>query len=159
MRMNVKTVSSLILILFFLFLFLGNASQDIYAQKPDKVGKITITLTNFRNDSGVVRVALCNSKDTFTLEGDKAFKKTQSEIKNKQAVVTFEDVPYGDYAIVAFHDENMSGKLEKGALGKPLKGYGLSNNPKKRVRQPTFDESKFTLNVEALNLEIKMIYR
>src|SRR5262245_49789263 len=38
------------------------------------------------------------------------------------------DVPYGDYGVAVFHDENSNGKMDKYVLGIPLEPYGFSNN-------------------------------
>jgi uncharacterized protein (DUF2141 family) len=56
------------------------------------------------------------------------------------------------------HDENMNGKLDKNFVGAPKEGYGASNNPKKRMGPPKFDEAKFSLNKPEQTIEIKLMY-
>jgi len=69
----------------------------------------------------------------------------------------FTNLPAGIYAISVFHDENMNQKLDKNFVGVPKEGYGASNNPKKKMGPPTFEEANFQLN-GAQSLEIKLSY-
>jgi uncharacterized protein (DUF2141 family) len=43
-------------------------------------------------------------------------------------------------------------------MGIPKEGYGASNNPKKKMGPPSFEETKFQLNGTDQSLEIKLIY-
>jgi uncharacterized protein (DUF2141 family) len=72
--------------------------------------------------------------------------------------VIFEGIPQGTYAVSVFHDENMNGKLDKNFVGAPKEGYGASNNPKKRMGPPKFDEAKFSADQLQHSVEIKLIY-
>jgi uncharacterized protein (DUF2141 family) len=74
------------------------------------------------------------------------------------AQVVFADLPSGVYAVSAFHDENMNEKLDKNFVGVPKEGYGASNNPKKKMGPPTFDETKFELGASDQSVEIKLMY-
>ena len=49
------------------------------------------------------------------------------------------------------HDENRSGDMDKGFGGVPLEGYGVTNNPKPRLRKATFQEATFTLPADGRN--------
>jgi len=43
-------------------------------------------------------------------------------------------------------------------LGIPKEGYGASNNPKKKIGPPDFEETKFQLSGARQSLEIKLMY-
>jgi len=43
-------------------------------------------------------------------------------------------------------------------MGMPTEGCGMSNNPKKRMGRPGFNETNFQLNQPATTIEIKLIY-
>jgi len=64
----------------------------------------------------------------------------------------------GFYAVSVFHDENMNQKLDKNFVGVPKEGYGASNNPKKKMGPPSFEETKFQLSGMEQSLEIKLMY-
>jgi uncharacterized protein (DUF2141 family) len=72
-------------------------------------------------------------------------------IKASDATITavFQNIPSGDYAISAFHDEDENGRINRGFMGRPEEGLALSNmsTPQRRER-PSFDRSKFTVNGE-----------
>jgi uncharacterized protein (DUF2141 family) len=70
----------------------------------------------------------------------------------------FTDLPAGVYAVSVFHDENMNQKLDKNFVGVPKEGYGASNNPKKKMGPPSFEEAKFQLSGTEQSLEIKLMY-
>lgn len=70
----------------------------------------------------------------------------------------FTNLPEGVYAVSVFHDENMNQKLDKNFMGIPKEGYGASNNPKKKMGPPDFEETKFQLSGQAQSLEIKLMY-
>ncbi len=53
-------------------------------------------------------------------------KRTVDSLQNLTVSYTFKDVPEGDYAVFAFHDENNNGILDTGFMGRPLEGRGYS---------------------------------
>ena len=57
-----------------------------------------------------------------------------------------------------FHDENMNEKLDKNFMGVPKEGYGASNNQKKKMGPPNFDETKFHVGGTEQSVEIKLMY-
>jgi uncharacterized protein (DUF2141 family) len=75
-----------------------------------------------------------------------------------RASTVFDTLPQGAYAVYVFHDENLNGKMDTNFVGMPVEGYGMSNNPKKRMGRPSFDETNFQMNQPKCAIEIKMIY-
>jgi uncharacterized protein (DUF2141 family) len=53
-------------------------------------------------------------------------RRTVESLQNLTVSYTFRDVPEGDYAVFAFHDENNNGILDTGFMGRPLEGRGFS---------------------------------
>ncbi|MDM7918294.1 MAG: DUF2141 domain-containing protein, partial [Methanosarcina sp.] len=47
----------------------------------------------------------------------------------------------GKYAISILHDENLNEKMDKTWYGKPVEGFGVSNNPPVGAGPPDFSES------------------
>jgi uncharacterized protein (DUF2141 family) len=76
--------------------------------------KLTVAVSGLKNDTGVVKVGLYNSDGTFLKA---TYKSLASEIKDNKAVVTFDNLPAGEYAISTYHDENSNGKLDRNAMG------------------------------------------
>lgn len=115
---------------------------------------VEVSLGDFRNDNGHVRVGLYNSPDSFL---DKTYKSVQSEITNKEATVTFEDLPDGVYAISCYHDEDSNGQLNMRFGMFPSEPYGCSNNARGFFGPPKWEDAMFELkNGELRKLDIKM---
>jgi len=77
---------------------------------------------------------------------------------NGRSTLVFKDVPDGEYAIAVIHDENGIGKMDTNLLGIPREGVGVSNNVRGHFGSPGYDDSKFRLTMEPLNLNITIRY-
>jgi uncharacterized protein (DUF2141 family) len=62
--------------------------------------------------------------------------------KDGVAVLSLRDLTPGDYAFVAYYDENGDGQLNRSALGRPKEPYVFSNGVKPRLRKPRFSDAK-----------------
>jgi uncharacterized protein (DUF2141 family) len=124
------------------------------------ISSLTIRVTGARNNKGRIMLALFQSEAGFPGDSSKAVRLQQSEIdtQTRSAQFVFQGIPYGAYAVSVFHDENMNGKLDKNFVGAPKEGYGASNNPRKRMGPPPFDEAKFSVSQPEQSIEIKLIY-
>ena len=112
---------------------------------------ITATVVNVVSDQGKVSFALYN-KDNFL---QKPLQASTSIIKEGKSVVTFKDVPEGDYAIVCFHDQNSNNKMDFQSNGMPTEDYGVSNNNSNPYGPPIFNDTKFMVSDKDVSLEIK----
>jgi uncharacterized protein (DUF2141 family) len=99
-----------------------------------------------------------NSKDGFPKERAKAFRQASVEIVNGTATAIFAGVPYGEYAVAAYHDENNNGKMDTGFLGIPVEGVGASNNPHPKFSAPSFTECRFDVRAPEKLVLIEMLY-
>lgn len=135
-------------------------ANDILTQNSEnqKTGKIIIKVEKLKNDKGVVRSHIYNIPSTFPQETEKALKKAAVKIKNKEAIILFENIPFGTYAVDIHHDENNDGNMNRSFLGYPKEGFGLSNNPKISLSVPNFDKCKFTLNDTVKSITIYAKY-
>ena len=138
-------------------LLLG-AAIDVTPQSA--TATLTIRVTGVRNNKGRIALALFQSEAGFPGDASKAVRLQQAEIdaQTRSAQFVLEGVPYGQYAVSVFHDENMNGRLDKNFVGAPKEGYGASNNPRKRMGPPPFEEARFSLNQSAQSIEIKLMY-
>ncbi|NNK86271.1 MAG: DUF2141 domain-containing protein [Desulfobacterales bacterium] len=65
------------------------------------------------------------------------------EVIDQKALVIFDDLKYGTYTVVIFHDQNANGKIDKNILGIPKESYGHSNNVRGTLGPPSFDKAIF----------------
>ena len=108
--------------------------------------KLTVSVSGLKNNTGVVKVGLYNSEGTFLKT---VYKSLSTEIKNDKAVVIFENLPAGEYAISTYHDENNNGKLDRNAMGIPSEDYAASNNAKGFMGPPSYNDAKFVINKDS----------
>jgi len=108
--------------------------------------KLTVSVSGLKNNTGVVKVGLYNSEGTFLKT---VYKSLSTEIKNDKAVVIFENLPAGEYAISTYHDENNNGKLDRNAMGIPSEDYAASNNAKGFMGPPAYNDAKFVINKDS----------
>lgn len=114
--------------------------------------KLTVSVSGLKNNSGTVKVGLYNSDGTFLKT---TYKSVASKIKDNNAVVIFDNLPAGEYAISTYHDENNNGKLDKNMMGIPSEDYAASNNAKGFMGPPAYKDAKFVLAKDS-NIEITL---
>jgi uncharacterized protein (DUF2141 family) len=128
------------------------------ANADDAAGDILVKVTGLRNNNGVVRVALFNSSKSYadsSGDAEGAFQKVIAPIQGQEATTTLPNVPYGEYAIKCFHDEDNSGRFLTNKLGIPKVEYGFSNNAHGFFGPAPYDKAKFTLDKKRLDMAIK----
>ncbi|WP_281847100.1 DUF2141 domain-containing protein [Olleya namhaensis] len=111
---------------------------------------ITVTVKNVKNNTGQVMVAL-HTADTW-MKG-LGLQNINSKIENNQVSITFKNVTPDTYAIMVLHDENTNNRMDFDN-GMPAENYGMSNNPMS-YGPPQFSESKFEINTEDLEFNIR----
>lgn len=128
--------------------------------QSNATSKLTVGVTGARDATGTIVIALYQDADGFPENHSKVYRVRKAAINPQtlSAQAVFDDIPRGTYAAVVFHDENMNGVLDKNFVGVSKEGYGASNNPKKRMGPPTFEESKFSVDDAEHLIEIKLIY-
>jgi uncharacterized protein (DUF2141 family) len=131
----------------------------IFAQEKttaeQKTGTLTVIITGLKNDKGEVLLALCNSEENWSSKEVEPFRAIAVPIAEKQAEAVFEDVPFGEYAIRLFHDENSNGDLDTNFLGLPKEDYAFSNNAKATFGPPKYEKAKFEFKEEvAIEIQI-----
>ena len=121
---------------------------------------LTVHVTGARNAKGQIRAALFRSAKGFPNDASQAVQTQAADIDPQalSAQIVFKGLHEGVYTVSVFHDENVNQKLDKNFMGIPKEGYGASNNPKRRMGPPSFEETKFQLNETDRSLEIKLIY-
>jgi uncharacterized protein (DUF2141 family) len=143
-----------------LFSTLASALSAPLEAQTTGTANLTVRVTGARNAKGKIRVALFRDGKGFPNDASQAVHTQAADIdpQTLSAQVVFADVRAGVYAVSVFHDENMNERLDKNFMGVPKEGYGASNNPKKKMGPPSFDETKFQLGGTEQSVEIKLMY-
>jgi len=131
--------------------------QFVLAQSVEEknTGNLTIVVTGFESDDGEVLIAVSNSRENYE-SNDSAFVGVKVKIENKNAEYAFEELPFGEYAIKLFHDENMNGELNSNFFGIPTEDYGFSNNARGTFGPADYDDAKFLFEQTEMTMEISV---
>jgi uncharacterized protein (DUF2141 family) len=114
-------------------------SSLVFAQQS---GSLKIEAISFSNTKGKATVNLFRKEDDIP---KKPYLEASAKIENGRAVIVFDNIPYGDYAAILYHDENDNGILDH-RLGFPNEPMGFSNNWKLTLfsGMPNFEKLRFT---------------
>lgn len=105
-----------------LFVTLGAAT---FAQSNTTV-PLNITVNGIQNGEGAVMVAVFDEPSAFeAMNVQEAVALTYLPASSRSVSVTLHDLPAGNYAVAALHDENMDGDLNmNGDI--PTEGYSFT---------------------------------
>ncbi|MFC2125092.1 DUF2141 domain-containing protein [Bacteroidota bacterium] len=130
-----------------------------YCQEKTDNKSIILEITNLRSETGQIGLSIYNSKEGFPKEESRIYRKVIIyEWEGGTARTIIEDLPYGEYAICLWHDENRDNDMNYSFFGIPKEGYCFSNNVKPTLRAPKWEEAKFTFSRETVIQEIEMKY-
>lgn len=139
-----------ITILFFLLILIIST-----AFQPENQGSLTVSLSNIKK-TGKINLAVYKAGEDFP--NDKFLVKNLSgECKTGVCTFEFKSLPYGEYAIAIYQDENGNGKLDTGNFGVPKEPFAFSNNFRPKWGGPTFDKCKFQFTKDKQAIEIALI--
>ncbi len=142
----------LFITVFILFLIqLNNAQSD----EERKTGKLIIIVTGLQSDEGEVRLALCNSRREFEINGEYYLKLKLNILEGKSEHVISE-LPFGEYAIKLYHDENSDGVINANFLGIPTEDYAYSNNVSGTFGPPDYEDAKFLFEQPEMTINISV---
>jgi uncharacterized protein (DUF2141 family) len=134
------------------------ATIVLTAQETDdklKTGNLIIHVTGCKNDKGDVKIGLFNSKESWDGKAEK-YKGAIIKIETEKATWIIADLPFGEYAVKTFHDEDGDDQVDTNFLGMPKERFGFSNNVKVLFGPPGYEKTKFLFNSQNMAIEIKL---
>lgn len=112
------------------------------AMAQNFTGSLQVEIVGLRDRTGDVCINLFDRADGFPHDREKAKARQclplAEQSEDAPIVVTFADLPVGNYAVSLFHDRNQDGVLNRGEFGIPTEGFGFSNNAPVRMGPPRF---------------------
>jgi len=118
-------------------------------------GRLTVRVTNVRNAKGVVHLDVCPKAQFLT---DDCPWSGDAPAQPGETVVVVRDLPPGDYAVQAFHDENGNKKVDRALFGAiPKEGIGFSRDAPIHLSPPKWDDAVFAFE-GAKTITLKMRY-
>lgn len=122
---------------------------------------LRIHVDGLRNSTGVVGAAVFQSPDGWPEDMNKALHHwpTPIDANAHEATSVMENLPPGDYGVVAIHDENKNHKLDRNFLGIPKEGFGFANNPHVVLSAPPYHAAIVHVTCPVTETTIHMIYK
>ena len=115
---------------------------------------IILKVAGLRSEKGQVKIAVFNSSEKWL--GQQPRYSSTINVDRQTVTWTIHDVPYGDYGVAVFHDENGNGKMDKNVLGIPLEAYGFSNNVRVTFGPPKWERAKFIVKGSTTEVSIQV---
>lgn len=122
--------------------------------QTESIGTLTVQVKNVQQIQGCIRMAVYNDEHSFPSE-TRSFRGAYLPLKPGTKAQLDCELPFGQYAIAVYHDQNNNGKMDKNALGIPTEPYAFSNNVRVKWRAPRFREAAFGFN--AVQQEITVV--
>ena len=111
---------------------------------------LDIEIIEIRNNTGKIMFQLFD-------ENKNVIFRQIAEIKESKCSLSITSLKPGKYAVRYYHDENQNRYMETNLVGKPLEGYGYSNNVTGKLGPPLFEKWLFDLS-EDKKLILKPTY-
>ena len=132
-------------------------------------GELRVTVEGIRSARGTVLIGLYDSPQTF--EGAIKASDGENSLNDPdrfgavalranaalRSTIVFSNLEPGRYAVIAFHDENGNGTLDKNFLGVPAGPYGFSNDPQGFLGPPSFGDAAMVLGAGDSAVRIALI--
>ena len=105
---------------------------------------LVVELQGVRNGDGIITATLCLETDRFPSDCQR---QQSTKALAGMTRLLFRDIPAGQYAVAAFHDEDEDGQIAMHAARKvPREGVAFSNDAIGAFGPPSFDDAKFDLS-------------
>jgi uncharacterized protein (DUF2141 family) len=131
----------------------GTASAAVFAQAPGHT--LTINVSNVRAAKGRIHVDIC-TQDKFLKDDCQWAGEAPARLGTTQVVIR--DLPPGQYAAQAFHDENSNTKVDRALFGIPKEGVGFSNDARISFGPPSWKSAVFGHNGQNATIGFKLRY-
>ena len=121
--------------------------------QTSETAELTIKIVGIESDEGRMNIAVFNSEESWM---ETRLYENALDIEERACSWTIEEVPYGEYGVAVYHDENGNGKHDKNFLGIPKEPYGFSNNARGKTGPPGWEKTRFSISDPTLEIEIEV---
>lgn len=141
-------------VLFSLFLLCVSITISGFRTKDTS---LVVKISNLASTEGKIYLLVYDQQIGFPTNPDKALRKVEAKIANTSPEVLVTALPFGKYAIVAFHDKNANGTFDKSWWGSPKEAYGFSNLPSEFCGTPSFQQTAIIFDAAHSTTTIKLM--
>lgn len=143
------------------FLVVPGTTLPLFAQSSGHGCELRIRVDGFRNTKGNLGTVIFASPAGWPEDLSKSFRHGPAPIDpaTRTATALWSDLPAGNYAIAAIHDENSNHKLDRNFLGIPKEGFGFANNPHVSLSAPGFTQAEIHVGCPVTDVTIHLQYK
>lgn len=128
----------------------------IFSAHSQEMGSLIIEIPEIKEQKGSLIILMYSSEEGFPRDHEKADFKARIDDFGEAVSHTFENVPFGTYAVLIMQDKNRNGKMDtKRLIPKPKEPIGMSNI--ESLSRPDFDKSSFEFDKESMNLVVTLM--
>lgn len=118
-----------------------------------RASDVEVRIMNVADGRGTVRAEICRPAEWLK---DGCAHKSLAPAVRGVTTVTLRNVEPGTWAVVAFHDRNNDGEVDRNLLGIPTEGIGFSRDPSLGLHGPSFSSAAFTVGNDGVTIEIRL---
>ena len=119
----------------------------------------SLEILDIKNKQGQICILVFSDDEGYPENFKSAVQLKVVPITSIPLEVQLEDLEVGNYVITVLHDENKNNKVDKNTFGKPVEGYGVSNNPMpKRFGPPEYSSGVISISNQKQNISIRLRY-
>ena len=143
-----KTMKNFLIVFLTLIISLAASSQI-----PGN-GNLNVKVKGLESNEGSLRILLFNSESVFPDYERYAFFNIARDLKKDEPSETF-NVPFGEYAVVVYHDKNGNGKLDRNFFGKPceVRAFSMLSG---YCEAPSYSECSFQFSADDMTITISL---
>lgn len=104
-------------------------------------GNVEVRVAGVTANKGKVSVAVCDKEHFLKQCAYSASAPAQAG----ETTVVVKGVPPGTWAVLAYHDENDNGQLDRNLIGIPKERYGFSRDARSKFGPPNFEDAVIEL--------------
>jgi len=120
------------------------AAENYVKEGVNGTANITVTLTGVKDVTGNIQAGLYNSANGYNKGG--TVRGARVDVVADTVIITYSDLPDGDYAIKLFHDVDGDGKMNANLFGMPTEPFAFSNNAVGKMGPAKWKDAKFTVS-------------
>jgi uncharacterized protein (DUF2141 family) len=136
----------------------ASAAERCEGQSGRKAVKLTVETTSLRAARGEVAVTVYpDDVRRFLARGGKLARVRAPAVSPITQACFW--LPPGHYAVAVYHDQDGDRDFARDALGRPVEGFGFSNDAPARFGLPAFADVRFDLPPGGRTIRVKMRYR
>ncbi|MFC4930177.1 DUF2141 domain-containing protein [Massilia sp. GCM10023247] len=106
-----------------------------------RAGDVEVKVSGVESSKGKVSVAVC---DKLRFLKQCAYS-ASAPAQPGETTVVVRGVPPGTWAVLAYHDENANGELDRNLIGIPKERYGFSRDARNKFGPPGFEDAMIEL--------------